>query len=175
MSLFQIRQARVVDIYAQLRLVRLPGAFGIQQKPFDPSTYNSEEELNELKEKKRLERAGALIRWRWKQDSRGEIVRPSLSRYLQIRDAKGKPMRESNARIVKWSDGSYQLLIGNDNVIDLQLQDNKENTQYVTVIEVINWNEGRGLPIECQKRGNRKYLQNDDGEKPSFLPCCICT
>lgn len=112
----------------------------------------------ELKEKKRLERAGALIRWRWKQDSRGEIVRSILSRYPQIRDAKGKPMRESNARIVKWSDGSYQLLIGDDNVIDLQLQDNKENTQYVTVIEVTNWNGERGLPIECQKRGNRKHL-----------------
>ena len=58
-------------------------------------------------------------------------------------------MRESNARIVKWSDGSYQLLIGNDNVIDLQLQDNKENTQYVTVIEVTNWNGNRILPIGC--------------------------
>ena len=54
----------------------------------------------------------------------------------QIRDARGKPIRESNARIVKWSDGSYQLLIGDNNVIDLTLQDNVENTQYITSVEV---------------------------------------
>ena len=55
----------------------------------------------------------------------------------QIRDARGKPIRESNTRIIKWSDGSYQLLIGDNNVIDLTLQDNVENTQYITSVEVL--------------------------------------
>lgn len=48
------------------------------------------------------------------------------------------PYERSNARIVKWSDGSYQLLIGDDNVIDLQLQDNAENSQFVVAVEVNN-------------------------------------
>ena len=58
--------------------------------------------------------------------------------YLQIRDARGKPVRESNTRIVKWSDGSYQLWIGDDNVFDIRIEDNKVNSQYVAAIEVIN-------------------------------------
>lgn len=38
---------------------------------------------------------------------------------------------------MKWSDGSYQLLIGEDNVLDIQLQDNAENSQYVVAVQVI--------------------------------------
>ena len=57
--------------------------------------------------------------------------------YLQIRDARGKPVRESNTRIVKWSDGSYQLWIGDDNVFDIRIEDNKVNSQYVAAIEVL--------------------------------------
>lgn len=45
-------------------------------------------------------------------------------------------MRESNTRIVRWSDGTYQLLIGNENVIELQIKDNCENSQYVAAVEV---------------------------------------
>ncbi|KAK8791687.1 hypothetical protein WA538_002893 [Blastocystis sp. DL] len=109
----------------ETHLLRLPAAFGIQEKPFDKTKYSEQEEIAELVEKKRTSRAEALIRWRWKRDSNGEI----------IRDARGKPIRESNARIVKWSDGSYQLLIGEDNVLDIQLQDNAENSQYVVAVQ----------------------------------------
>ena len=55
----------------------------------------------------------------------------------EIRDGTGKPLRESNARIVRWSDGTYQLYIGSENVIDLQLKDNTENSQYVASINVL--------------------------------------
>ena len=55
----------------------------------------------------------------------------------KIRDGTGKPVRESNARIVRWSDGTYQLYIGSENVIDLQLKDNTENHQYVASINVL--------------------------------------
>ena len=46
-------------------------------------------------------------------------------------------MRESNARIVRWSDGSYQLLIGDNNVIDLQIEDNTVNSQYIASVDVL--------------------------------------
>ena len=55
-------------------MLRLPAAFGIQEKPFDRTTYSEQEELAELVEKKRTSRAEALIRWRWKKDSNGNIV-----------------------------------------------------------------------------------------------------
>lgn len=53
-----------------------------------------------------------------------------------MHDANGKPVRESNARIVRWSDGSYQLLIGDNNVIDLQIEDNTVNSQYIASVDV---------------------------------------
>ena len=43
-----------------------------------------------------------MVRWRYKRDESGEIVC----------DANGMPVRESNARMVKWSDGSYQYIVG---------------------------------------------------------------
>ena len=31
-----------------------------------------------------------------------------------MKDAQGNPLRESNARLVKWSDGSYQMVVGTE-------------------------------------------------------------
>ena len=58
----------------QTHILRLPAAFGIQKKPYDPANYSEEAELQELGEKKRLTRSEALIRWRWKKDADGNIV-----------------------------------------------------------------------------------------------------
>ena len=58
----------------QTHILRLPAAFGIQKKPYDPANYSEEAELQELGEKKRLTRSEALIRWRWKKDANGNIV-----------------------------------------------------------------------------------------------------
>lgn len=55
-------------------MLRLPAAFGIVSKPFDKNKYSEEEEIAELAEKKRVSRAEALIRWRWKRNSDGTIV-----------------------------------------------------------------------------------------------------
>lgn len=55
-------------------MLRLPAAFGIQNKPYDSANYSEEAELQELGEKKRLTRSEALIRWRWKKDDNGNIV-----------------------------------------------------------------------------------------------------
>lgn len=60
-------------------MLRLPAAFGIQTKPYDKSTYSEEAELQELAEKKRLSRSEALIRWRWKKDDDGKIVKNNES------------------------------------------------------------------------------------------------
>ena len=60
--------------HCQTHILRLPAAFGIQKKPYDPVNYSEEAELQELGEKKRLTRSEALIRWRWKKDADGNIV-----------------------------------------------------------------------------------------------------
>lgn len=43
-------------------------------------------------------------------------------RWRMRRGPDGRELRESNARFVRWSDGSLQLLVGNE-VLDVQQQD----------------------------------------------------
>ena len=45
-----------------------------------------------------------MIRWRYQLNEQGEMKR----------DSEGEPIRESNTRLVKWSDGSYTLHVGQE-------------------------------------------------------------
>ncbi|KAK7251875.1 hypothetical protein RIF29_35459 [Crotalaria pallida] len=46
----------------------------------------------------------------------------NIVRWRTVRNPDGTTSRESNARFVRWSDGSLQLLIGNE-VLDISVQD----------------------------------------------------
>jgi RNA polymerase-associated protein LEO1 len=61
---------------------------------------------------------GQVIRWRFKTNSLGE----------KVMGADGKPVRESNARFVKWSDGALQLVVG-DEVFECTM--NRRPTQHL--------------------------------------------
>ncbi|XP_075519450.1 protein LEO1 homolog isoform X1 [Primulina tabacum] len=70
---------------------------GVDPKPFDPSTYVEENYyVTDTSGTKRHLPFTNIIRWR------------------QVIGADGKISLESNARFVTWSDGSLQLLIGNE-------------------------------------------------------------
>lgn len=77
----------------QLCLVRLPNILGIEPRPFDPQTYDPDEEA-------RMPHSGRenVIRWR----------------YGSEKDAEGRPVKESNSRMVRWSDGSLTLHVGSE-------------------------------------------------------------
>lgn len=90
----------------KMHIVRVSNIMGIESKPFDPKTYTEEEEhfvTDESGHKQRLRLEDNVARWR------------------RIRDRDGSVKYESNARFVKWSDGSMQLLIGNE-VLDISIQ-----------------------------------------------------
>ena len=55
-------------------------------------------------EAKKYGNATAVVRWRYKVDNFG----------VPVNDSNGEPVIESNARLVKWTDGTYQLIVGND-------------------------------------------------------------
>ena len=76
---------------------KLPNFIKVQSIPFD-ETYDEE--------KQSLQLVGGtnIIRWRYKRNIQGEI---------EI-DEKGNKIKESNAKIVKWKNGSYQIIIGDD-------------------------------------------------------------
>ena len=57
-------------------------------------------------------------------------------RWRMRRGPDGRELRESNARFVRWSDGSLQLLVGNE-VLDVQQQDISHSNYYLFVVRGI--------------------------------------
>ncbi|XP_060242154.1 RNA polymerase-associated protein LEO1-like [Meriones unguiculatus] len=100
------------DLGNELFFVKLPKFLRIEPKPFDPQLYEDEcgnEKVLYEEDKTRLKiKVENTIRWRVCQDE------------------EGYKMKESNTRVVKWSDGSMSLHIGNEvfDVHKVPLQDN---------------------------------------------------
>ncbi|KAL4430964.1 hypothetical protein ABPG75_006220 [Micractinium tetrahymenae] len=110
----------------QLRLVKLPNILGVEPRPFDPESFDAGAEVEiDARGLKRVRlRDLNCIRWRWGVDEEGNSV------------------RESNARFVRWSDGSLQLLVG-DEVLDVKEIDttNEHTFMYVRLPNLI---QGQG-------------------------------
>ncbi|KAL4184252.1 hypothetical protein AMTRI_Chr10g224640 [Amborella trichopoda] len=90
----------------KMNMIKVSNIMGIEPKPFDPKTYVEEDVFvtDESGAKKRIRLEDNIVRWR------------------NVRNRDGTISRESNARFVRWSDGSLQLLIGNE-VLDISVQD----------------------------------------------------
>lgn len=90
----------------KMNMIKVSNIMGIDPKPFDPKTYVEEDVFvtDESGSKKRIRLDNNIVRWR------------------TVRKPDGTISRESNARFVRWSDGSLQLLIGNE-VLDISVQD----------------------------------------------------
>lgn len=104
----------------KVHLLKLTNIVGIQPKPFDPDTFQKEEEMyydDDGKQRIRL-RDHNVIRWRYH------------------RLPGGREVKESNARYVQWSDGSWQLLLG-DEVLDITKQDISRNNTYLFAVRNI--------------------------------------
>lgn len=97
----------VSDLGKDIHFVKLPNFLSVDTRPFDPETYEDEideEELLDEEGRQRLKlKVGNTIRWR---------------RYI---DDKGETIQESNARFVRWSDGSLSLHLG-DEIFDVYKQ-----------------------------------------------------
>ncbi|XP_031258914.1 protein LEO1 homolog isoform X1 [Pistacia vera] len=90
----------------KMNMIKVSNIMGIDSKPFDPKTYVEEDTFvtDESGSKKRIRLENNIVRWR-------AVNKPD-----------GSTSYESNARFVRWSDGSLQLLIGNE-VLDISVQD----------------------------------------------------
>lgn len=87
----------------ELHLAKLSNILGLEPKPFDPSTFQLDEDHHDSQ---------ATIRWRWASNAQGNLK------------------KESNARIVRWSDGSAQLFLGED-VLEVKEIDISDDNNYV--------------------------------------------
>ncbi|OCF45100.1 RNA polymerase-associated protein LEO1 [Kwoniella heveanensis CBS 569] len=83
--------------------LKLPAYVNIESKPYEPDLYR--ESLDEepidgatdpIGAKSKMIGVRNTIRWRW------------------VTGGDGEPMRQSNARMLRWSDGSVSLQLGND-------------------------------------------------------------
>ena len=76
--------------------VKMPNCVKIQPDGFDLATFNADDEVAAFGG------VETVIRWRVKRDAQGAIVY----------GADGQPEKESNARMVKLSDGTFKLVVG---------------------------------------------------------------
>lgn len=127
-------------------MAKLPNLLKINPNAFDVSTFNADEE-----EKEYGGNVHGLIRWRYKTD-------PATGEF--IRDENNRLVRESNARFVRWSDGSLTLHV-NEESFDIDEmkpkppeKDKEQNVEsgngifpglngYLCISQVA-WNKGKG-------------------------------
>lgn len=106
-TLIEVEIPRIItDLGRNIHYVKLPNFLSVETRPYDVATY--EEEIDEddvLDEEGRARlklKVENAIRWRKIKDADGNDV---LDEFEQ-------PKRESNSRIVRWSDGSMSLHLG---------------------------------------------------------------
>lgn len=105
----------------EVKMFRGSNILGVEHKPFDAARWDEEaEEVDEVdemgREVKRVKLRNNIMRWRYAPDADGQ---PTST-------------RQSNARFVKWSDGSVQLLLG-DEVLDIAEQDTSRDQTHLFV------------------------------------------
>ncbi|XVE54710.1 hypothetical protein DITRI_Ditri03aG0103600 [Diplodiscus trichospermus] len=116
----------------KMNMIKVSNIMGIDHKPFDPKTYVEEDTFvtDESGSKKRIRLENNIVRWR------------------TIRNRDGTTSYESNARFVRWSDGSLQLLIGNE-VLDISVQEAEHDQSHLFL------RHGKGI-LQSQGRILRK-------------------
>jgi len=91
-------------------ITSLPKIVAIQPAPFSKESYSASIEEAEYKS-----RVHSMIRWRYKTSKNGGDGNASHNEEKKERDPEtGKLIKESNASIIKWSDGSFGLRVGNE-------------------------------------------------------------
>ncbi|KAI3758540.1 hypothetical protein L6452_06107 [Arctium lappa] len=90
----------------KINVIKVSNIMGIDPKPFDLKIFVEEDAFI-------ADESGCSKRIR---------LENNIVRYRDVRNVDGTTSYESNARFVRWSDGSLQLLIGND-VLDISVQD----------------------------------------------------
>ncbi|KAF0915044.1 hypothetical protein E2562_033172 [Oryza meyeriana var. granulata] len=124
----------------RMNVIKVSNIMGINPKPFDPETYVEEDAsmTDESGGRKKIRLEDNVVRWRI------------------ARNADGTESYESNARFVKWKDGSIQLLIGNE-VLDISVNESNHDNSHLFL------RNGKGL---MQSQG--RLLQ-----KMRFMPSSL--
>jgi RNA polymerase-associated protein LEO1 len=88
------------DLGRDIHFVKLPNFLSVETRPFDPETYE-----DEIDEEETLDEEGR---------ARLKLKVENTIRWKEVMDKEGTIKKESNARLVRWSDGSYSLHLGSE-------------------------------------------------------------
>ncbi|KAG7188363.1 hypothetical protein KM043_008017 [Ampulex compressa] len=88
------------DLGREIHFVKLPNFLSVETRPFDHETYE-----DEIDEEETLDEEGR---------ARLKLKVENTLRWKEIFDEEGKVVKESNARFIKWSDGSMSLHLGSE-------------------------------------------------------------
>ncbi|KAL3085263.1 hypothetical protein niasHS_010332 [Heterodera schachtii] len=98
--------------------VKMPNFLNVVSKKFDPETYEDEVEEDDA-----LDEEGRRTRLKVKMEN--------TIRWRIVRDSQGEEKRESNAKIVRWSDGSMSLYLGKE-IFEIEKQRLMDNNHLYT-------------------------------------------
>ena len=142
-------------------LARLPNFVRYKDRPFDPATWDerdddAEEDAEEVGDKhaRSVLRTMSTIRWRW-QDAGPSSYTP-----------------QSNARIVRWSDGSESLQIGSEFLDMTRHAEPSTQGMPLTYIYVPHPEEGL-LEAECAVRTSLTFKPNVHSETHNKIASAI--
>lgn len=88
------------DVGKEFHFVKLPNFLSVEPRPYDPETYE-----DELEEEETLDEEGR---------ARLKLKVENTIRWRTAFDKDGNAFKQSNARMVKWSDGSLSLHLGSE-------------------------------------------------------------
>lgn len=95
------------DVGKEFHFVKLPNFLSVEPKPYDPKTYE-----DELEDEETLDEEGR---------ARLKLKVENTIRWRTAFDDEGNAFKESNARMVRWSDGSLSLHLGSE-IFDVHRQ-----------------------------------------------------
>ncbi|GAQ82848.1 Leo1-like protein [Klebsormidium nitens] len=136
-----------------LVVLRSSNILTVEPKRFDPDTFDEDEVYLDEKGLKRVRLDDNIARWR------------------EVLDADGNVKRESNARFVKWSDGTWQLMIGTE-VLNMQKQSMAGDQAQLFVKHPRGLLQGQGklvwkmrlMPSSLDSKSHRKLTQLVDSK-----------
>jgi RNA polymerase-associated protein LEO1 len=115
--------------------LKLPKTINLEPIAYDQDSFvfhETNKDVDDQYDESVLLPVGNVARWRWSLDSEGNRV------------------KESNTRVIKWSDGTVQLLVGKGTVFDLQVKPVQEHNLVFAKL-------GEGV-IECQTRLSKRAI-----------------
>ena len=137
-----VLQAHRPESGTSLYMTKLPNVVAVQPSAFDEAEYDEKKEEESYKGY-----VHNMVRWRYKRDENGSLVR----------NGSGKLARESNTKLVKWSDGSFTLHIGKEG-FDIQNVDSSTSDGFTGL---------NGYVYLSQKATFRNDEDNKDDEEPN--------